>query len=207
VLQDILRGWDTLRKKADVLLVMDVSGSMADQTATGQSKLTAAEDAALQGLGVLNDDDDVGLWAFSSRPPGQAPYTELVPPSRLGGVHPALTVAIRGLGAEGGTALYATIRAARQYMLAHTSQDRINAIVVLTDGHNEYSPDNDKDRLLRELGTGTLDQSVRVFGIAFGAEADTGVLTDIAKASRAAAYDATDPANIDAVFTSVLSNF
>src|SRR5205823_3283049 len=88
VLQDILRGWDALRKKADVLLVMDVSGSMAEHTATGESKLSAAEDAALQGLGVLGDDDDVGLWSFSSRSPGQAPYTELLLPSRLGDVRP-----------------------------------------------------------------------------------------------------------------------
>jgi hypothetical protein len=81
----------------------------------------------------------------------------------------------------------------RRYMLAHPIQDRINAIVVLTDGRNEYPPDNDLDRLRRELGNGNLDQTVRVFRIAFGAEADLDVMTDIAKASRAAAYDSKNP--------------
>jgi len=49
--------------------------------------------------------------------------------------------------------------------------------------------------------------AVRVFPIAYGEKADLGVLTKIGEASRAAAYDATDPASIDKVLTAVISNF
>jgi Ca-activated chloride channel family protein len=40
-----------------------------------------------------------------------------------------------------------------------------------------------------------------------GADADLASLERISAASRAAAYDATDPLTIDSVFTNVLSNF
>jgi Ca-activated chloride channel family protein len=52
-----------------------------------------------------------------------------------------------------------------------------------------------------------LENSVRIFGIAFGDEADLDTLEQIAKVSRATAYDATDPSSVDKVFSSVLSNF
>ncbi len=46
-----------------------------------------------------------------------------------------------------------------------------------------------------------------MFTIAYGQDADLDTVKRISEASRAAAYDATDPLTIDAVFTSVLSNF
>jgi Ca-activated chloride channel family protein len=46
-----------------------------------------------------------------------------------------------------------------------------------------------------------------VFSIAYGEDADLGTLKSISEATRAAAYDATNPTTIDSVFTNVLSNF
>jgi Ca-activated chloride channel family protein len=46
-----------------------------------------------------------------------------------------------------------------------------------------------------------------VFSIAFTDQSDFDVLSRISKASRAAAYNARDPANIDRVFSLVFSNF
>jgi Ca-activated chloride channel homolog len=46
-----------------------------------------------------------------------------------------------------------------------------------------------------------------VFTIAYGGDADLSVLERIAEATNAAAYDASDPATINKVFTSVISNF
>ena len=48
---------------------------------------------------------------------------------------------------------------------------------------------------------------MRVFPIAYGADADLNTLTRIAQASRAAVYDASDPTTISKVFVSVISNF
>ena len=80
-------------------------------------------------------------------------------------------------------------------------------MVLLTDGKNEYPPDNNLEQLVGDLGGEQTDTSVRVFPIAYGDKADLGVLREIAKASRAAAYDATDPATIERVLVAVLSNF
>jgi Ca-activated chloride channel family protein len=84
---------------------------------------------------------------------------------------------------------------------------RINAVVLLTDGKNEYPEDVDLDGLLRQLETESEDTAIRVFPIAYGEDADLGTLTKIAEASRAAVYNSSDPASIDNVFTAVVSNF
>jgi Ca-activated chloride channel family protein len=209
ILEQILSGWDDLRKKAKVLLVFDVSGSMNDTAGAGKSKLEAAKAAAVKGLALLHPDDQVALWAFSTERNGTGaePYAEVVPLAPLAQSRDRLTAAIQGLHAEGGTGLYYSVRAAQQRMLRELDPDRITAVVVLTDGKNEYPRDNDLPALLRDLDASNLERSVRVFAIAFGDKSDLGVLSDIAKSSRAAAYDARDPATIDRAFVSVLSNF
>jgi Ca-activated chloride channel family protein len=208
VLDKILAGWDDLRKKARVLLVLDVSGSMKEKAVGNISKLEAAKNAAIASLDLLHPDDEVALWTFSGQRPNAAqPYTERLAPSRLRDAKQQLIGTIRGLSAEGGTALYHTTRAADTYMRQRLDADRINAVVLLTDGRNEYPADNDKAKLLRDLDGSPLEDSVRIFGIAFGEEADLVTLEEIAKVSRAAAYDARDPASVDKIFSSVLSNF
>ncbi|MEV0132566.1 extracellular solute-binding protein [Dactylosporangium sp. NPDC050688] len=208
VLDKILAGWDDLRKKARVLLVLDVSGSMKEKAAGDISKLEAAKNAAIASLDLLHPDDEVALWTFSGqRPNGAQPYTERLPMSRIRDAKQQLTDIIRALSADGGTALYHTTRAADVYMRGRLDADRINAVVLLTDGRNEYPADNDRAKLLRDLDGSRLENSIRIFGIAFGEEADLDTLEQIAKVSRAAAYDARDPASVDKIFSSVLSNF
>src|SRR3546814_13318555 len=47
---------------------MDVSGSMGDvaDPATGATKLYLAKSATITALGDFNDDDEVGLWPFTT---------------------------------------------------------------------------------------------------------------------------------------------
>ena len=77
----------------------------------------------------------------------------------------------------------------------------------MTDGKNEYPDDNDVEGLVRQLGDQALEDGVRVFTIAYGRDADLDAVKRISEASLAAAYDATDPLTINAVFTNVLTNF
>ena len=91
----------------------------------------------------------------------------------------------------------------------NASQDpaSINAVVVLTDGRNEYT-DNDLDGLIsaicrpapRRTGCGSSPSRT-------GRTPTWTTLQQISEASRAAAYDARNPATIDKVFANVLSNF
>ena len=130
-----------------------------------------------------------------------------MPISPISGDKDQLAGVIKGLSAEGGTALYATARAAQQKLLSTVDPDKINAVVLLTDGKNEYPKDNDLDGLLRDLDANNLENSVRVFTIAYGDKADLDTLKKISTASRAAAYDARNPSSIDDVLVSVISNF
>ena len=83
-------------------------------------------------------------------------------------------------------------------------------MVLLTDGKNEDERNQDVNALLGNLRSSNEGQStrpVRIFTIAYGKDADLGVLRRIAEATNAAAYDASDPTSINQVFTAVISNF
>ncbi len=118
-----------------------------------------------------------------------------------------MTTRIQQLIPAGGTPLYAVTRKASEEVRKTARADTINAIVVMTDGKNENPDDTDLDGLVRQLGEEASEGGIRVFTIAYGEDADLDSLKRISEASRAAAYDATDPQTIDAVFTNVLSNF
>jgi Ca-activated chloride channel family protein len=208
VLDKVQRSWAELRKRARVLLVIDVSGSMGESVPTsGATKLELAKEAATSALDQFAADDDVGLWIFSGDLYEGKPYSEMIPVGPVGPRLAELKERIASLAPQGGTALYATTRAATKEVRATFDPARINGVILLTDGRNEYPQDTDLEGLLRGLRSEGEDTNVRVFPIAYGANADLEVLRRIAEASRAAAYDASDPASIDKVFTAVVSNF
>jgi Ca-activated chloride channel family protein len=209
VLDAIQQSWGELRKRARVLLVMDVSGSMGDAVPqSGDTKLELAKRAAINALDEFAPDDDVGLWIFTSDlPPGDSPYLELLPVGPLGPRVAAFRQAIGSLIPLNATPLYTVTRAATRAMREDYDPSRINAVILLTDGKNDYPPDVDLDGVVRELQSQTEGQAIRVFAIAYGADADLPTLQRISAASRATAYNAADPASIDKVFTAVVSNF
>ncbi|MEN3362034.1 MAG: Ca-activated chloride channel [Mycobacteriales bacterium] len=209
VLDKVAQSWAALRKRARVLMVIDVSGSMNEQVpSTGSSKIELAKQAAQRAVTELAPDDQLGLWTFSTPQNGAAePWTELVGSGPVRSVLPTFQTKVKGLVAEGGTALYATTRGAVAQVQQSFAPDKINAVVLLTDGKNEYPADNDLGKLLTAITSEDVQTTVRVFPIAYGAKADLTVLQRIAQASRAAAYDASDPTTIDTVLTAVLSNF
>jgi Ca-activated chloride channel family protein len=209
VLAQVQDSWDELRKRARVLYVMDVSGSMGQAVpSAGQSKLALAQEAAINTLDGFAKDDEIGLWVFSTDlGPNQEPWSESVPVDLGRSTLPKMKDDISQLVADGGTALYATLRVAQEEMVKALESDRINAIILLSDGKNEYPPDTDLGSLVDQLDSESLDTSVRVFTIGYGEAADTKTLEAIAQASQGRHYDAGDPNTIGEVLTSVLSNF
>jgi Ca-activated chloride channel family protein len=214
VLDKLLTSWAAVRKRANVLLVMDTSGSMGEEVrGTGDSKLELAKRAAINSLREFSNDDRVGLWMFSTKLDGDSDHRELVPVGPMneklaeGGTRrEVLRSRIEGLPPEGGTGLYDTSLDAFQEISAKQDPDSINAVVLLTDGRNEDDGIS-LENLLPRLHTEQGDRSVRLFTIAYGADADLGVLRQIAEATNGAGYDSSDPGSIDAVFTAVVSNF
>ena len=208
MLAAVQRSWTNLRKRAHVLLIVDVSGSMGDTTSQGATKLDLAKRAATEAIDQFAPDDEVGLWIFSTdRGPQHEPYLELVPIGPVATNGGIIRSKIASLAPEGGTGLYATLKPAAASMDRGFDPTRINGVVLLTDGKNEYPQDDDLDGLLGQLQAEDPDRVVRVFPIAYGSDADLTVLQQIADASLGVAYDASDPATIDKVFADVISNF
>jgi Ca-activated chloride channel family protein len=210
VLDKLLKSWSDLRKNANVLLVVDVSGSMADDVSgTGKNKMDLAKQAAATALGQFSDTDRVGLWMFSTDLDNGKDYRELVPIGPVGQEErrDRLRDRLGGLTPQGGTGLYDTSLAAYQYLREHLDPDAINAVVVLTDGQNADPGGIDLDNLLGNLRTETGGETVRLFTIAYGGDADQDILKQIAESTQAAEYDSSKPDTIDQVFTAVISNF
>lgn len=213
VLVEMIDRWEEQRKPARVLLVMDVSGSMGDP-ATGEArdtKLDLAKEAAITALEQFAPQDSVGLRIFSTEigPDDHPEYVDLVPIEPIGQSAEALRTRIRSLVPTNGTPLYTVTQASYDQMVTDYDPTAINAVVLLTDGRNEDVND-DLQGLISSLQAGSegrQSQPVRVFTIAYGQDADQATMEAIADATNAADYDASDPASIDKVFTSVISNF
>ena len=160
-----------------------MKASVGDQT-----RFQVATEAAGKAIELLNAADQVALWSCSSETPQRQkkPYSEevrLAPMNRK-----TFNSKLTGLRIGGDTALYATVRAAHRTMLDRYDPNRINAVVVLTDGKNEYQKDSDLNGLLRDIA---LDpkQPVKVFCVAFDQDSDLTALDQIAKASAGKAFD------------------
>ena len=218
VLAGLLDDWAVQRKSARVLMVIDVSGSMGDpgNEETGDTKLDLAKTAAIQALDQFKDDDEVGLWVFSTELGDNRDQNVLkvLEPQRVGDVRERLKSEIESLQTYSGTPLYDVTGEAYDAALDGFDATRINAVVLLSDGKNDDGDTGDDreqlDDLLTRLTSGSEGQStrpVRIFPIAYGSDADLPTMRQIAEATTAAAYDASDPTTIDKVLNAVISNF
>jgi Ca-activated chloride channel family protein len=209
VLDGVRSTWADVRKRARVLLVLDVSGSMGEEVGSaGMSKLELAKKAAVTALGDFADTDEVGLWAFTTDLPDDATHVQLAPVAAIGPQRATLKKSIEGLTPLSGTPLYAVTRDAAKAMSSVADDDFITAVVVLTDGRNEDPHFTDLDKVVSALSKDASESGgVRVFSIAYGENADLSTLKKISQATDAVAYDATNAENIDKVFTAVISNF
>lgn len=212
VLVRIVDLWGEQRKSARVLLVLDVSGSMGEEAGEGNTKLDLAKDAAIDALELFKPQDEVGLRIFSTNVAQREPtdYLDLVPIGPIAAQREAIVRKLSALAPIEGTPLYTTAKDSYDEIKESFAPDKINAVVLLTDGRNEDPRNNDLNGLLSYLRAGSEGQSskpVRIFTIAFGEGADAATLGRIAEATNAASYNASDPATIDRVFIAVISNF
>lgn len=206
-LERAVRTYEVLRRPGRMLAVIDVSGSMGEAVpgAGGATRLDLTREAAARGLGLLPDDTHVGLWIFSTYLDGDADHRELVPVAPLGpgpdGARPALAAALPQLRPGGDTALYDTTLAAVRAVRGGYDPDRVNSVVLLSDGRNKDERGLDLDTLLATLRKeAAAGPPVPVITIAYGPDSDGETLSAISAATGGATYAATDPRDIRAVF-------
>jgi Ca-activated chloride channel family protein len=186
-LDELLGFWPLLARPTNILIVVDTSGSMNDAVPeTDLSRLQLLKAAAIEGLGLLNNQTTMGLWEFSSGLTPTTPYQELIP---LGpadedvGEAPrrqAMTAAIQQLDADGGTGLYDTIHDAYQVMREAYQPGAQNMLVVITDGRDEFHDGRSLPELLAAVEEAVLpDQPLPVIALAVGPEADAESLEQV----------------------------
>ena len=171
VLEKLLTVWGDTKKGADIIFVFDKSGSMRGRP------LAEAKIGAKSFMTTLGDRDDVTLLFFDSQvyPP--------IGPLKLTTDREQIAQRIDMTIADSGTALYDAI--AQAYDLAQkralTRKNQIHAVVVMTDGKDENSKMDLatlKARFPRE------EAPVKVFTIAYGAQAESRILDEIAEAAK-----------------------
>jgi Ca-activated chloride channel family protein len=213
-----LKGWDQTKRVANLLAVYDVSGSMADTVAgTGLTKMDLAKRAALSSLRLFTTESDIGVWEFSSGLDGPRDYRQQVPIGPISGQMPGGKTRLDVLRARlvtlnatnGDTGLYDTALAAYQYVKQHYVPDRLNLVVLFTDGRNDDPTGGlNLSQLLERLREAQKDdRKVRILSFAFGADADAAALKQISEATGGSLFLSPNPADIERVFVTALANF
>ncbi|MFG1920290.1 protein kinase [Cryptosporangium sp. NPDC048952] len=202
----LLDAWRNLNRPANVLMVLDTSGSMKKTVAgTKSTRLQLATQAAEASLDYFGTNDRVGLWEFSTQLAGSVDHRQLVPLSTKN--DGALKRALASLTPKKDTGLYDTARDAVDLVRAQSDSDGINAVVLLTDGDNQDPGSISPQALLAHLKT---KPTVRVYPVAFGDELSANgksVLNQIAKTTGGRYYESNDPRRIESVLGDVMSNF
>lgn len=194
VIEAVRELWRANKKRSDVTLVLDVSGSMRDE-----GKMENAKAGAEQLLQLLDPEDTFSLLPFNAQPSWAEQGV------RLADGREAAIGRIRGLFADGGTALYDALATAHAWAEPRSGRDRISAIVVLSDGEDTDSQMRLAE-LLQRLQGNSETQGVRVFTIAYGQKAQRNVLERIAESTRGRSYLGT-PENIRTVFREISTFF
>ena len=163
--------WALTKRKTNVILVVDTSGSMDGE------KLANAQAALKAFLAQIpSDQERVGMVEFNS---GIANIIEL---DTLAANRADLTSAVNALQAGGNTALLDAVRTAYARLQRQADPERINAIVAMTDGKENASAVTVR-QLANEIRAGNAQVPVVIFSIAYGKDADTAALQTLADAS------------------------
>jgi Ca-activated chloride channel homolog len=172
----VLSTWNPTDRKNDLLLVVDVSGSMDDPAPGSNTPLIQLVRDGCRSLeNLLPDDSRVGVWEFGLQLEPPRDYKAVLPAAPLTANHRQATVdACGGLKAySNGTGLYDSILGA--YASARESyRDGVpNRVLVFTDGRNE---DNKGTQTLAGLKSGLAklhdeNRPVSLSVVIFGKEA------------------------------------
>jgi Ca-activated chloride channel family protein len=196
VLNRVLTTWRRDRKPANVLLVLDNSGSMGDENKLEQAK------SGLRGFFAnAAPQDRIGLMVFSTRP------RVVVPLAPFGSNRAKLRSAVDQITPDADTALFQATAAGLDVVKKRADTSRINAVVLLTDGQDTAGGISEGEVLNRLQQEGRAETgAVRLYTIAYGADADKGLLEQFASATGGKPFVG-DTSNIDSVYLSISSFF
>jgi Ca-activated chloride channel family protein len=205
--------WTALTRPTNVLLVLDVSGSMAEQVpGTAKTRMQLAKDAARNAVQLFADDVTVGLWVFSTRQVATTDYKSLVSIGKVADPvgkttrRAALTAAIDKLVPSGNTGLYDTAAGAQQAVVATFQPGATNLVVLMTDGKNDDDTGGlSLDQLTALLDTNAKsDKKVPIVTVGYGNDADFAALQQISRISGGVLYTSKTAFDINQVLLTAI---
>jgi Ca-activated chloride channel family protein len=196
VVAAVQSSWQFVKKQADVLMVIDTSGSMEGD------KMDQAREAAKIFVQNMPSQNRVGLVAFDSA------VNLLVPLASAEGNQGDILSQIDTLYANGDTALYDAILKSTEFLRQSRdgADDRIQAVIVLSDGQDTASQLT-LQQVVSEIQKGREDRNpVIVIPVAYGGDADINALNSIARAS-ATRVQSGNPEDIESLLELISSYF
>jgi Ca-activated chloride channel family protein len=128
VIAAVQNTWEFVKKQADIMLLIDVSGSMAQD-----NKLEQAKTAALAFLDRMESSNRIGLAVFSDALRVEVPLDNFE--TNIADIRQR----IQRLQPEGGTSLYDALVEIVTLLNNIPDSDRIRAVVLLSDGEDTTS--------------------------------------------------------------------
>ncbi|WP_415947205.1 substrate-binding and VWA domain-containing protein [Streptomyces sp. KLOTTS4A1] len=214
--QQTLGVWTITVQSARISVVVDVSGSMAELVpGRGAPRMDVTKASLSAALDTFTNDDEFGLWEFSTLLDGKKDYRELVPTDRLGKSGQGGATQRERLRAafaklqpvpDGATGLYDTTLAAfKQAQKTHVA-GKFNTVVVVTDGENQ-----DPDSITRSSLVAQLERlndpkrPLPIIAVAIGPGGDQKELDRIAKVTGGSGHQVDDPAQIPQVILKAIT--
>ncbi len=194
VIRTIRDVWGESKKRVEVQVVLDISGSMNED-----GRLEQAKQALSIFMGQLSDEDKLGIITFSDS------ATVLTPMDELGPKREDVLQRVNGLFAAGGTRLIDTVTESYQNLQQEPPGERIRALVVLSDGEDTASSGSVQE-LLPLLQADESGESIKVFTISYGSSGDADLMRQIAEASGATTYQS-EPGQIEQVYRDIATFF
>lgn len=180
------------RPPINLSLVIDRSGSM------GGSKIAHAKEAALAALNRLSSNDVFSLVAYDST------VETLVSAQRVGNGE-AIARAIRGIRANGGTALFGGVSEGasevRKNLENHEYSPRI---ILISDGQANVGPSSPEE--LGRLGAALMKEGIPVTTIGLGLDFNEDLMTRLAQRSDGNTYFVESSADLSRIFAAELGD-
>lgn len=207
---EILRAWGVLTLRSRMLAVIDVSGSMAEPAENGLRRIDIFQQAAVDAIEKFSGEVELGVWLFSTARNGDVDYEDVSPIAPLADLAHKQQIAgiIQSLPGRlgGATGLYDTTLAAAQRVRESYDPEKVNTVLVVTDGKNEDENGIDLETLIAELErTNDPAKPVAVVMIGFGPDTDLAAMQRIAEVTKGAAYAASRPEDLGTVLVDALS--
>ena len=168
----------TTSRKSDIMLVMDVSGSMNLLTADGsETKLAALKSSADQFTDYIDlaGGHRLGLVQFNAGTPALTPVFDL---QELVDASDAID-AIDAMTAFGGTNIIGGVSEAVSQITTVALPNPRRVMVLFTDGRHNTPAGSD----LNDIRPNIIDNDIVLYSIGFGADLDTSILEPIANDS------------------------